>query len=916
MNSRTRKHIWPMSLGMSIAIIGALAAFLVLTSNPGVTGAHGGDQDPHCSTVPLEQIAHDVAADLAGTTNPDGNPHTCDNPGTDDVVDPGIGGNGTPDTDMPAGAMFGSSSTSASASVELRFTSLPLTAADVAKIGRDGGSVELFLEDDFVVPDSISPGSIYFTLTKPTHRFAGGGGRVRATYDVEVNDGDFFGGDDDWAIQVYMPDLYTASVDDAAGFQGPRVGQTLTMVVTKSAGIRNPSEEGKHSVGYKFLGTDDDPDKDGEMKLKTNVLDDSGMSTSEVATYAKISLGVDNGGRGKEVTITGTGFNNDTDAEAFVQPNAIAIWWDTLDCMEMNDAVMPMGNEPAIGADTDGTTYCKMYANLSPEAMTVVMRAGLASADVCQQIVDDGDSLGTANVGSDDGFSIAFTVHQDEFKPGNVNFICAEDSEAGNPRQANAVKVFDLTASISLDPTEADSGDEVTLKARDFGGALTSISLGPKKTWTADDTDTDAFSIKEIDGNDYTFEVPGGLSGVIQVDAIRGKTRKTANLTITPSSLTLNQTEVAPNQSIIISGSGFSEDASILTSNIEIDGKMLEVDDAGTEGTGDARHVVTTSSGQFTATVNVWHDGAGNPALDADEYTIKVTDSSGYEGKTKITISEPTVMVTPQLAGPRDYITISGANWPVTTSEDDYDVSIEVDGKTRSASIDSTGRFNYEYRLSGGIDIGKEHDVKVTFTSVHGDEIEEETTFSVPSSNVVITPAAAAPGQTIDLEISGMPIGELVDEVTIDGGNRLGGTRLNTDRNGDVTITGILVPYSDPGFYPVKIVVGTGGSAETAIVQLEILADPMAAGTGTALPGALEELDDSLVRVFYFNTISKVWTFFDPRDEFADLNTLAELSDGQPYWILVNQSQENVVLNGQTRYLTCVGGDCWNQIVW
>ena len=777
-----------------------------------------------------------------------------------------------PDPDPPdttAGAMLKSSSTTGSAGVELTFTSDPLTAADVDKIGSDGGSVELFLEDDFKVPDSISPGSIYFTLTKPTNGLTGGGGRVRAVYGVEVNDGDFFGGDDDWAIQVYLPDLYTASVDDAAGFQGAQEGQTLTMVITKSAGIRNPSEEGKHSVGYKFLGTADAPDKDGEMKLVTNILDDDGMSTSEVATYAKISLSVDNGGRGKEVTITGSGFNNGTEAEVFVLVAAAGL----------ND------NDD----ETDDVT--------------------------CDKVVDDGDSLGTAGVGSDDKFSIVFTVHQDEFKPGEMNYICAEDSEAGNPRQASAVKTFDLTASISLDPTEADSGEEVTLKARDFGGALTSISLGPDKTWTADATDTDAFSVDK-DDNDYTFDVPGGLSGVIQVSAKRGSTRKTANLTITPSSLTLNQTEVAPNQSIIISGSGFNDGAEILTSKITIDGKMLKVDYAGTDGSDDDRHVDITSSGQFTVTVNVWHDGAGNPALDADEYTIKVTDSSGYEGKTKVTISEPTVMVTPQVAGPRDFITISGANWPVSTSEDDYDVSIEVDDKTRTASIDSSGRFNYEYRLSGGIGIGEEHDVKVTFTSRHNDKIEEETTFSVPSSNVVITPAAAVPGQTIDLEISGMPIGELVSKVTIDGGNRLGGINLNTDRNGDVTITGIVVPYSEPGFYPVKIEVGTGSSPQIAIVQLEILAEGTVTGVTTALPGALSEVGDNLVRVFHFNNSTKVWTFYDPRPEFEGLNTLTELADGQPYWILVSAAQENVVLNGKTRDLTCVGSDCWNQEVW
>ena len=149
----------------------------------------------------------------------------------------------------------------------------------------------MFLEDDFVGAGLHQPRfRLLHADQAPTTNLTGGGGRVRAVYGVEVNDGDFFGGDDDWAIQVYLPDLYTASVDDAAGFQGPQVGQTLTMVITKSAGIRNPSEEGKHSVGYKFLGTTDDPDEDGEMKLKTIVLDDSGMSTSEVATYAKIEI--------------------------------------------------------------------------------------------------------------------------------------------------------------------------------------------------------------------------------------------------------------------------------------------------------------------------------------------------------------------------------------------------------------------------------------------------------------------------------------------------------------------------------------------------------------------------------------------------------------------------------------------------
>ena len=80
---------------------------------------------------------------------------------------------------------------------------------------------------------------------------------------------------------------------------------------------------------------------------------------------AKISLSADDGGRGKEITITGTGFNNDKNAEAFV-----------------------------LVADTKPMDCETLIAN------------------------SDSESLGTAVVGSDDKFSIVFTVHQDEFDAG------------------------------------------------------------------------------------------------------------------------------------------------------------------------------------------------------------------------------------------------------------------------------------------------------------------------------------------------------------------------------------------------------------------------------------------------------------------------------------------------------------------
>ena len=79
--------------------------------------------------------------------------------------------------------------------------------------------------------------------------------------------------------------------------------------------------------------------------------------------------------------------------------------------------------------------------------------------------------------------------------------------------------------------------------------------------------------------------MPGGLSGVVQVSFKQGGDTKRGTITVDPSNLKLSKAEVAPNESVIISGSGFSEDAEICVGDIKIDGKALKVDDAGTSET-------------------------------------------------------------------------------------------------------------------------------------------------------------------------------------------------------------------------------------------------------------------------------------------------------------------------------------------
>ena len=885
MSKTTRKYLWPVSLAFSLALVGVLAAFVVLTMNePSTVQAH----DPCAGLTDINEIATCEGNEAA-------NPHDHD---TDN------GGNGG--TTPTAGGSIDSDSTSGGAGVRIE-----LTIKNAGEL-LAGSSVELYLEDDFQIPDDIDPDDVYFSGVRT--------GRVYAVDDIEIDDDDHFTpGKDDYSLQVFVPDMNPGNEDGFTTWPASATS-TLKLVFTKAAGIKNPTEAGTHSTGYSVLGPDDEANAGPQVKL-----DDVEGSGSPLATLAKISLSDEDAGRGKEVTVTGTGFNNGTGAEVFVaSKTAIAAWWEDLDCDGMKAALRTDSDNACFHLDEEtGDLEMPLRASDAFKALTESQQASYVDMARCVGVVHPdgvGESLGTASVGSDDKFTVTFTVHQDEFDAGPVNYICASDSEAGNPRLASATKVFDLEASVTVSPASANFGDEVTVKPRDFVDPISSITLGPTCVWTPGGSNN-CFDV-DRDGSDFVFDLPGGLDERIQIAVTDGDQTKRIYMGVVASTLTLSQDEVAPNASIIISGSGFTQSppraAQIRVSDITIDGEPLVIDDAGTVACRDGVSgdcVAVTSSGEFTATVRVWtaSGSPNNPTLDDDTYTIEVVDQGGFEGEVDITIAEPTINVNPDTASPRDFIVISGENWPISTPELDNSVTIEVDGRTRTADVDSTGRFRYEYQLRASIKIGEEHDITVIYEDPDDrDDIEEDTTFNVTQAELSIMPAAAAPGQSISVEVQGMPPYTLIDEITVGRVNMLGNQSITTNRDGDATVSDLIVPFLDPGHYPVTVKVDN----ETRVSQLEVLAEAAVPGVAADLPDAVSDLGDNLEAIFHFNNTSKEWTFFDPRPEFADLNTLTELNSGQPYWVLVGESQEDVEWNGRLVSFTCAADDCWNLEIW
>ena len=870
MSERTKRHIWPVSLATALAVVGVMAAFIVLTSAPGAAQAQQGLCDT-ASGATLEALidAGVCPADPGDGTDP-GNGNGTD-PGNGNGTDPGNGngnGNGDGNGDQTASASsMSSSSNSSGAAVRLTLT---IAAADMENLSA-GDRIEIYLEDDYGVPDSISPSNVYFRV--PGGNISvNGGGRVNAA-DVNVDDGDHFGGDDDYAIAILVPDMDPR--DDFFGY--PSAGADLNVVIDVGAGITNPTEEGDHSVGYSILtGTEGDNDDDGPEVSGANIATDSSdeiIGTSTMRTQAKVSLSDEDNTRGYELTVTGTGFNNGTTAD---------VW------------VLSGGAEPAS----------------------------------CADLIDNARSskAGSALVETNDKAVVTFEVTVPTFRAGPDNHVCMVDGES---RHSSDVDQFELEPSIRVVPSSASSGDIVNIFAQDFpmgGAGFDSIEISDQVIKTSGPS-------LNADGSvTVSLEIPGQLpdgtplQGTVRVDASWGGTSEDAKITVTGSELSASQSDVLPNETITITGNGFGSQTCIPVSDITLDNVPVMVDDesagACTDTRGDnissndlefSNAVGVSNAGQFVATITMWPAISGtNPTLISGSHALSVIDSQGFVGATSVSIAEPTVTITPSVLGPRDYLVVTGANWPVDNLDNPVNVPVSIEiadyGQARTYPVyaDNAGRFSVEHRVHRNVAIPSTNQVKASF----GDVVKVGS-YSVPAATVTVTPAQAQPGDLVTISATDMPVYTAADQVKI-GGTEFNDPGVNTDRDGNITIDGLLVPGLDPGTYSVLLNV----NGTIAIGSIDVQAEDSASGPGAMLPDALSELGDNLVRVFHFNGVDKSWDFYDPRPDFAELNTLTTMVNGEPYWILVSEGQDGVLLNNKSKDLTCVGGDCWNQIVW
>ena len=179
---------------------------------------------------------------------------------------------------------------------------------------------------------------------------------------------------------------------------------------------------------------------------------------------------------------------------------------------------------------------------------------------------------------------------------------------------------------------------------------------------------------------------------------------------------------------------------------------------------------------------------------------------------------------------------------------------------------------------------------------------------NVPEGVIMPSETSGGPGSTISINGEGFKSFVPVALVKVGTLDVTPSPKPSTDGNGMMSFD-IIIPGLDVGIQTIEVNVGR----TTASVGFTVTESGVNPGDIKPVAAAVEPLGDNVVSVWNFNNDTKVWAFYDPT--LAEGNTLTHMITGETYLIRIKTDAE-VILNRDTRNLTCVGGNCWNQLVW
>ena len=742
-------------------------------------------------------------------------------------------------------------------------------------------SIVMVLDEDVGVPPFIPPPAVRVRATQLVG--VDGGGIGTAVVEMEDQDDPRR----DTTLTIYP-------VIGGRGANAPpqsiSAGATVTVIFTRQAGLSNPTEGG--AFPWKVSTTKDPAVKAaahpeekvrqafGEPKTLTETAD----LVTGLLVDREVQLSHEGVRRGDEVTVIGRGYKNGT---------TLTFWRD---------------------ANFDG-------------------RRDSGENELCR-----------VEVGGNDIGTCSFLVSNPPFVPG-FGECALKKADEGAPdcNFVNGVDGWNQASTLVRDAkiVKANSIKEAAQVLKLEGGVLVGPGISPGRTILVQLTDFPAGELIAVDiggvpvdlgdlsYKDRRVPASGSLHFSLDLPNEARLGRQSLRVVVTRednednweefearatvgvgSSALLRVTpeqEVLPNQRISVSGIGFSdagEETEIDT--ISIGGHPIDPSRIN-GGNGPVR---LDRGGRWSASIDLPINSATTLAGPRE---LRVRDKGGREGTALVNFPAREVTITPPWGRPGTTAVIEGKNFPSRNDNGSpFNLLITYDaggrGAVFNAATNTGGEFATEIRIPTSAAIPSVNTVRVEFVDDDGVKVVTPATHHVPGAAIVLSRTAGPPGTPVTLDAQGFRQYLPVASVMVGNIEVTPSPLTYTDVNGQARVK-VVVPGLGTGVQAVTLTVG----GVTASSGFTITRSGVAEGESIPTADGVANLGDRFARSFHFDNDTKTWEFYDPAA--GDASTQDSLISGESYWLLVTETTETI-LNGKTRQLTCVRGNCWNLIVW
>ena len=516
---------------------------------------------------------------------------------------------------------------------------------------------------------------------------------------------------------------------------------------------------------------------------------------------------------------------------------------------------------------------------------------------------------------------------------------------------------------VTVSPGQVYTGDTIEISLRgfpaDFFVPAGAVTLGGMRIPIPGVFGNPGVRPKTDSLGDVTFssrlplDVPFGEQK-LTVTHFAGDGERTAPVIVLKAEVTFSPSSSSPNQVVLLRGEGFSPAAK---SGGQGPLGVHQITGEGTSGI--TVNGVALDDPYVTYPVNLDSDGGlTTKVILPEQYVtfpggtlaVKVIDDAGRTGAGVWIIKNRRITVSPTESGRKSKVTINGTGFLATDGPISECVVVDLDYAgtlLKKVRPDSSGDFQTTIvvPLSAAVPSGN------TITaSIWGCPTAPaaSVTHKVPMRSVRVLPVASQVGTLVTVTGVSFVGFSTITSMTIGAVAVLPSPPPIVGEDGSFSLT-VVVPKVSLGNQIVKLTVG-GTEVLSNFVVLSIVPTPTPsptlaptptpAPTPTATPAptlfptptptitptpaptptptpaptladSLAQLDDTLLRVWMFDDFLGKWLFYDPRPDFADVNTLPPMVPGQLYWIHVKEDQ-TATLNGRQRNLF----KNWNLIHW